>query len=98
MARSDTSRRPLSRLEKAAVILQVAVAGVFAIVGLVQSDDPDWGGLLRFVVLMMTALWFAGIVGSVFLALAFERTTIRLAILLIVPLGAFVVMIGLAYV
>ncbi|KAA3641591.1 MAG: hypothetical protein DWP92_00945 [Armatimonadetes bacterium] len=98
MVRSEKSRRPLSRLEKAAVILQVAVAGTFGIVGLVQSDDPDWGGLLRFLVLMMTALWFAGIVGSVFLALVFEKTAIRLAILLVVPLAAFAVMIGLAYV
>ncbi|MCZ7533689.1 MAG: hypothetical protein M5U23_09820 [Acidimicrobiia bacterium] len=98
MVNPEKSRRPLSRLEKAAVIVQVVVAGTFGVVGLVQSDDPDWGGLLRFVVLMMTALWFAGIIGSVFLALVFDQTVIRLVILLLVPLGAFAVMIGLAYV
>lgn len=87
-------RRPLSRLDRAILGLHGAVAGVIGVVGFLQANDPDWGGLQRLAIVMLIGLWAGGIVAMAAIARLVSNQWARAAILFAGPFLGIAAVIG----
>lgn len=90
---SQRPRRPLSRVDRAILVLHGLVAAAFGVVGFVDVD-PDWAGLQRTLIVMLVGLWAGGIVATAVIARLVTNAWIRTAVLLAGPFAGIAVLVG----
>lgn len=86
----------LSPVDKGILALHVLAAGVFGAVGIAGANDPDWGDLQRFVIVMFVGAWVAGVLVVGLLARRVEKPWIRSVLLLAAPPAAILVVVATA--
>ncbi|MCB1246744.1 MAG: hypothetical protein KDB69_05735 [Acidimicrobiia bacterium] len=84
-------RRPFSTAERWLIIGQVVIAVVLGVIAFIDSNDPDWGGLVRLVVLMMLVLWLGAIALTAVIAWYLQSPVARVLALVFLPFALFVV-------
>lgn len=88
------ARRPLSQLDRGILMFHGLVAAAFGIVGFAGANDPEFGGLQRFLVVMLIGLWAGGIVGMAVIARLVNNEWARAVILLAGPFLGIVILVG----
>jgi hypothetical protein len=84
-------------VEKVIIGAHVAIALGFGFFALLDANDPDWGGLIRLLIIMLEGIWFGAIVGTALVARLVNKPLGRIAILLIGPFSGFLVIMAWAY-
>lgn len=74
-------------------VLAAAILGAIAIAG---ANDPDWGDLQRFVIVMFVGAWIAGVLVVGLVARRIDRVWARTALLVVAPPAAILLLAGLA--
>ena len=88
------SRRDFSVAERRIIAVQFVVAVGFGAVALFQVNDPDWGDLQRFLIIVLLCIWLVGIAVSVVVARLVDSSLGRIAILVVGPFAGFLLMFG----
>ncbi len=84
----------LSKSERVIVGIHLAIAAVFAILGLVGARDPGWADLQRFVVILFVGVWLLGVLIVGVLTRFVDNQRSRYLILLSGPVLAIVLVLG----
>jgi hypothetical protein len=91
---SATSRPRLSALDKGILALHVLVAAALGIIGFAGVDDPSFGDLQRFVIVMLVGAWVAGVIGAGLAARRVAHRRLRAGLLLAGPPAAMLLLIA----
>ncbi|MBT8249699.1 MAG: hypothetical protein KJN81_05515 [Acidimicrobiia bacterium] len=90
----DRNSQRLSTSERAIVGIHLAIAALFAILGLVGARDPGWADVQRFVVIMFVGVWILGVLIVGVLTRFVDNQRSRYFILLSGPVLAIVLVLG----
>lgn len=88
--------RSLSTIDRTILSVHGLAAAVVGIVGLIGANDPSWGDLQRFVIVMLIGMWVAGIVVMGLVARFVPNQWARTVILLAGPFIGIALVLGMS--